>query len=110
MGSATNFAMAVLVHSIETITIVIAPLIAGVNEPLAMLLWLDVCEPLLPPANEVCEGYVFTGVCLSTPGGVCMVAGGRAWFFGGACMVFLGGRMWLFRGVCGFSGGHAWFF
>ena len=20
----------------------------------------------LPPANEVCEGYVFTGVCLST--------------------------------------------
>ena len=26
---------------------------------------------LLPPANEVCEGYVFTGVCLST--------GGSAW-------------------------------
>ena len=30
----------------------------------------------LPPANEVCEGYVFTGVCLSTGGsasgpGVC---------------------------------------
>ena len=24
----------------------------------------------LPPANEVCEGYVFTGVCLSTGGGV----------------------------------------
>ena len=23
---------------------------------------------LLPPANEVCEGYVFTGVCLSTGG------------------------------------------
>ena len=23
---------------------------------------------LLPPANEVCEGYVFTGVCLSTRG------------------------------------------
>ena len=23
----------------------------------------------LPPANEVCEGYVFTGVCLSTGGG-----------------------------------------
>ena len=22
----------------------------------------------LPPANEVCEGYVFTGVCLSTGG------------------------------------------
>ena len=26
--------------------------------------------PLLPPANEVCEGNVFTGVCLST-GGLC---------------------------------------
>ena len=24
---------------------------------------------LLPPANEVCKGYVFTGVCLSTGGG-----------------------------------------
>ena len=24
---------------------------------------------LLPPANEVCEGYVFTRVCLSTGGG-----------------------------------------
>ena len=23
---------------------------------------------MLPPANEVCEGYVFTGVCLSTGG------------------------------------------
>ena len=30
---------------------------------------------LLPPANEVCEGYVFTGVCLSTGGGLphCML-------------------------------------
>ena len=27
-------------------------------------------RPLLPHANEVCEGYVFTGVCLSTGGGV----------------------------------------
>ena len=25
---------------------------------------------LLPPANEVCDGYVFTRVCLSTGGGV----------------------------------------
>ena len=24
---------------------------------------------LLPPANEVCEGFVFTAVCLSTGGG-----------------------------------------
>ena len=28
---------------------------------------------LLPPANVVCEGYVFTGVCLST-GGACVAA------------------------------------
>ena len=26
-------------------------------------------DRLLPPANVVCEGYVFTGVCLSTGGG-----------------------------------------
>ena len=31
---------------------------------------LYVCVLLsLPPANEVCEGYVFTGVCLFTGGG-----------------------------------------
>ena len=33
-------------------------------------MWLiylcDVEVNLLPPANVVCEGYVFTGVCLST--------------------------------------------
>ena len=43
----------------------------------------------LPPANEVCEGYVFTGVCLSTGGwhawqGACMVEVGM--HGGGACM------------------------
>ena len=46
MCTVTNFAMAILVHSIETIAIAIAPIITGVNEPLAMLLWLGVCEPL----------------------------------------------------------------
>ena len=60
-------------------------------------------KTFLPPANEVCEGYVFTGVCLSTWGGVCVVAPG------GACVVAPGGGMrgcsW---GVCGCSGGHAW--
>ena len=32
---------------------------------------------LLPPANEVCEGYVFTHVCLSMGGGIpaCLAAG-----------------------------------
>ena len=36
---------------------------------------------LLLPANKVCEGYVFTRVCLST--GECLVPGG-AWSCGGA--------------------------
>ena len=72
------------------------------------------CEKLLlPSANEVCEGYVFTGVCLSTGGhawrgvcgrGVCM-AGGYTWQ--GACMV--GGHVWQ-GGMHGrgsvHSGGH----
>ena len=48
---------------------------------------LFISSLFLPPANEVCEGYVFTGVCLSTGGGgmhgdgggvVCVVAGGVA--------------------------------
>ena len=30
----------------------------------------------LPPANEDCEGYVFTGVCLSTEGGFGLCPGG----------------------------------
>ena len=63
-------------------------------------------EILLPPANEVCEGYVFTGVCLSTTeGGCAWLLGGCVWFFcGGACVVFAGG--WFFPGgVRGFSGG-----
>ena len=30
----------------------------------------QVPKMFLPPANEVCEGYVFTGACLST-GGLC---------------------------------------
>ena len=49
----------------------------------------------LPPANEVCEGYVFTGVCLSTGGGACMVGGG--------CMV-AGGCAWLQGDMCGCLG------
>ena len=73
----------------------------------------------LPPANEVCEGYVFTGVCLSTQGGgmhgfirggMCgFIWGGHAWFYsGGACMVLFGGGMCGFNrdgAVRGFSGG-----
>ena len=36
----------------------------------------------LPPTNEVCEGYVFTGVCLSTGGSL---SGGRVSVQGGLC-------------------------
>ena len=51
---------------------------------------------LLPPANEVCEGYVLQ-VCVCPQGGV-RGCGGRAWLWGGhACL----------RGVCGCRG-HAW--
>ena len=61
---------------------------------------------LLPPANDVCEGYVFTGVCLSTTGGACVVAlGGHAWLLRG------GGHAWLLWGCAWFLlRGHAWFF
>ena len=37
--------------------------------------YLTLLLPLLPPANKVCEGYVFTGVCLST-GGLALCPGG----------------------------------
>ena len=39
----------------------------------------------LPPAKEVCEGYVFTGVCLS------MLGGGICGFIWGVCVVLFGG-------------------
>ena len=67
-------------------------------------------KKLLPPANEVCEGYIFTGVCLST-GGACMAGGsvrGRECAWLGVCMA--GGHAW--RGVCMVGacmvGGCAW--
>ena len=70
----------------------------------------------LPPANEVCERYVFTGVCLSTGGGVRDCSGGHAWLLwggmhgcsGGGCMVALGGHAWLLRGHVVTPRGHAW--
>ena len=72
-----------------------------------LLIW-----PFLPPANVVCEGYVFTPVCHSvhrggmhgcSEGGVWLLGGrGHAWLLGGACMVAPeGGHEWLLRG-------HAW--
>ena len=63
----------------------------------------------LPPPNEVCEGYVFTCVCLSTGG---MHGRGCAWQ--GACMV---GECAWWGSVCGrracmaggvHGGGHVW--
>ena len=67
---------------------------------------------ILSPANEVCEGYVFTGVCLSTgglglcPGGGVSVQGISVWV--GLCLGLSGfcsgwslsGALWfLFRMV-----------
>ena len=78
----------------------------------------------LPPANEVCEGYVFTGVCLSTPGGHAwfylggmhgfirggmrgFIRGDVHGFIWGACVVLFG----FIRGACMvLFGGHAWFY
>ena len=48
----------------------------------------------LPPANVVCEGYVFTPVCDSVNrGGMrgCSLLGGHAWFY-------LGGHAWFYSG------------
>ena len=55
---------------------------------------------LLPPANEVCEGYVFIGVCLSMGGaGTCMA--GKACVAEEVCMAGgVGGG-----GMCGGGGG-----
>ena len=58
------------------------------------LKWCTESGNFLPPANEVCEGYVFTPVCHSVRGGG-MRGGGHAWH--GACMA---GSM--------HGGGHAW--
>ena len=86
---------------------------------------------LLPPTNEVCEGYVFTGVCLSTGGdglcgcwgdvcvvarGACMVARGCAWLpedmhgCWRVCVVARGmcgcwGACMVARGTCMVAGG-----
>ena len=68
-------------------------LISGSDQKVHM--FREVRSILLPPANEVCEGYVFTRVCLSTggegspgphPGGRLR---GLAW--GGSSGPYLGG-------------------
>ena len=87
--------------------------VSKVSDSLSPLISMK--EILLPPANEVCEGYVFTGVCLSTgeggmhgcSWGACMVApGGHAWLLGGAwlltggCVVAPGGVYGCLGGAC----------
>ena len=67
----------------------------------------------LPPANVVCEGYVFTGVChsfCSQGGGMRgFIWGGMHGFILGAYVVLFGGgvrgfiRGALVGGVCGFN-------
>ena len=64
-------------------------------------------DGFLPSANEVCEGYVFTGVCLSTGGrGHSWLPGGHAWLMGGMCSCW--GGMRGCRGACVVAGGCAW--
>ena len=73
---------------------------------------------LLPPANVVCEGYVFTPVCDSVNRGRawllggCIIAprGGMHGCSGGAYMVAPGGHVWLLPGGPAWllPGGHAW--
>ena len=99
----------------------------SVTLPVSKADWLYVHVTLLPPANVVCEGYVFTGVChsfCSQGRGVCVVLfrgcmvlfrggmcgfirGGHAWFYsGGVCMVLFGGHaLFYLGGVCGFIWG-----
>ena len=90
-----------------------------VNEPLEGLVTTRTCKQFLPPANEVCEGYVFTGVCLSTGGmrgcsggHAQLLRGGRAWLLPrGACMVAPGGCVVTPGGgacVVAPGGVHAW--
>ena len=84
---------------------------------------------LLPPANVVCEGYVFTRVCHSfcswggvrgcSQGGMCGCCwGGMCGCSGGVCVVALGGHVWFYSGdawfysggMHGFIWGCAWFY
>ena len=58
----------------------------------------------LPPANEVCDGYVFTGVCLSTGWWGGDVPGGGGGSMRGSGMH--GGHVW-WGGMRG-RGAHAW--
>ena len=52
---------------------------------------------------------VALGVCAWLfGGGMHGYSGGHEWLLRGACVVALGGHVWLLGGVHGCSGGHAW--
>ena len=70
---------------------------------IALLAVQSCAQTFIPPTNEVCEGYVVTGVCVCPHGGgPCIAKGGgmhgRGTCVVGACMV---------GGAC-VAGGHAW--
>ena len=65
----------------------------------------------LPPANIVCEGYIFTGICDSVNGGCAWLlrggmhgcSRGHAWLLGGHAWLLWGGHAWFsLGGMCGF--------
>ena len=68
---------------------------------------------LLPPANVVCEGYIFTGVCDSVNRGGMHGCSGGGYVVaprGSVCGCSGGGHASLLQGgVCGCLGGHVWF-
>ena len=68
-----------------------------------LLLATHILMILLPPAKEVCEGYVFTRVCLSTGGGgvPACIAGGIP-----ACLAAGLGGGWYPSMPCRFPGPH----
>ena len=75
----------------------------GITHPTVMLscFTIDVVGGLLPPANVVCKGYVFTSACLSTGG---VPALGDVWSWG--CLLPGGGMPAPGGGAC--SQGGAW--
>ena len=56
--------------------------------------------PFLPPANVVCEGYVFTDVCHYVHGGGGVHGCSELGWVGGMRGCSQGGCAWLLRGAC----------
>ena len=78
-------------------------MIPNIWENITKLYYCEFCSvaDLLPPANVVCKGYIFTGVCDSVKGGhAWLLPGGMRGCSGGACVVFAGGMRDFCRGAC----------